>query len=142
MIRPTLLLLDDIRLSINFYQLEQCVKLIIGRPLPFLALQLFAGRWPWDEEPDNIWIDSFVQEGFGGRGDLATILTPEGAQRLIDVHFEEPFDVPSSSFYKLSRLGERKTGFYSVRENLARESLYDWSSDRETPEDYLDWYNS
>ena len=78
-IAPTLFLFDDMRLNYNFRMLEHMVQMVLERPGPFHALQLHCYSWPWDPEPENYWLDGFVQEGFGGRGDYGLVLTPEGA---------------------------------------------------------------
>ena len=145
-IAPTLFLFDDMRLKYNFYMMEHMVQMVMERPGPFHALQLHCYSWPWDPEPENYWLDGFVQEGFGGRGDYGLVLTPEGARRLLDFHFEDPFDTVNNDLAILSRPGERKTGFYSVRENIVDESEWGFENDRE-PEseqiqyDWTEWFN-
>ena len=126
-----LFMYDDMRLKYNFHRLEQVVQMVLERPGPFYALQLHCYSWPWDPEPENYWLDGFLQEGFGGRGDYGLVLSPEGAKRLLDFHFQNPFDTVNNDLAILSKPGERKTGFYSVRNNLVDASNYNFSNDRE-----------
>lgn len=140
-IAPTLFLFDDMRLNYNFYMLECVIQMVMERPGPFHALQLHCYRWPWDPEQENYWMDGFLQEGFGGRGDYGLVLTPEGAQRLLDFHFEEPFDTVNNDLAILSKPGERNIGFYSVRQNIVDVSEWDFENDREPSDEKItyDW---
>ena len=145
--RPVLFLYDDMRLHYNFYMLEHVVNFLMKRPGPFHGLQLHCYSWPWDPEPENYWLDGFIQEGFGGRGDYGLILTPEGAQKLLDFHFEEPFDTVNTDLAILSKPPQRQTGFYSIRQNLVDTSTWDFENDREPAHekfvyDWTDWFNT
>ena len=128
---PYLFLVDDMRLLINFRQLEFVVELAMQLPGPFYALQLYSYSWPWDIEPMTLGIDGFLQEGFGGRGDYGIVLTPEGANIFLDEHFKEPYDTLGTDFLKLSRPGMRRTGFYSCRTRLVDTSSWGFEDDRE-----------
>ena len=144
--RPILFLFDDMRLEYLFFTLQDVVKFLMERPSPFYALQLFCYSWPWDPEPDNYWLDGFVQEGFGGRGDYGLVLMPEGARRLLELHFEEPFDSVNNDLAILSRPGTRKTGFYSVRKSIVNTTTWDFPDDREPVSekpvyDWSEWFD-
>ena len=128
---PYLFLVDDMRLLINFRQLEFVVDMAMQLPGPFYAMQLYSYRWPWDSEPITLGIDGFLQEGFGGRGDYGIVLTPTGAQILLEEHFKEPYDTLGTDFLKLSRPGTRRTGFYSCRKRLVDTSSWEFGNDRE-----------
>ena len=56
---------------------------------------------------------------------------PEGAQRLLDFHFEDPFDSLNNDLAILSKPGERNTGFYSGRKNIVDTTMWDYPDDRE-----------
>ena len=129
--RLVLFLYDDMRLKYDFYNLELVMQMLMERPVPFYALQLYCYSWPWDPEPENYWLDGFIQEGFGGRGDYGLVLSPDGAQRLLNFHFEDPFDTVNNDLAILSRFSERKIGFYSVRQNIVEVSPWYFENDRE-----------
>ena len=129
---PYLFLVDDMRLKICFRQLEFVVDLAMQLPGPFYALQLYSYRWPWDIEPMVLGIDGFLQEGFGGRGDYGIVMTPRGAEILLDEHFREPYDTLGTDLLKLSRLNERGCGFYSCRTRLVDTSSWEFGNDRES----------
>ena len=129
---PYLFLVDDMRLLINFHQLEFVVDMAMQLPGPFYVMQLYSYRWPWDIEPMTLGIDGFLQEGFGGRGDYGIVLTPTGAQILLEEHFKEPYDTLGTDFLKLSRPGTRRTGFYSCRKRLVDTSSWEFGNDRES----------
>ena len=129
---PYLFLVDDMRLQINFHQLEFVADLAMQLPGPFYVMQLYSYRWPWDIEPMTLGIDGFLQEGFGGRGDYGIVLTPEGAKILLEEHFKEPYDTLGTDFLKLSQPGTRRTGFYSCRKRLVDTSSWEFGNDRES----------
>ena len=129
---PYLFLVDDMRLKISFPHLEFVVDMAMQLPGPFYAMQLYSYRWPWDIEPMTLSIDGFLQEGFGGRGDYGIVLTPTGAKMLLEEHFKEPYDTLGTDFLKLSRLGTRRTGFYSCKKRLVDTSSWEFGNDRES----------
>ena len=96
---PTLLLIDDMRLLINFCHLEFVVEQAMELPGPFHALQLYSYQLPWDSIPQTPSVDGFLQEGVGGRGDYGTVLMVSGAEMLLEAHFSEPYDTPSYQRY-------------------------------------------
>lgn len=129
-VQPYLLLIDDMRLLVDFRQLGFVTDMAMRLPAPFQVLQLFSYRWPWDTEPMTLGIDGFLQDGFGGRGDYGTVITPTGAERLLEEHFKDPYDTLSTDFLKIARYGQIGHGFYSCRSNLVETSFWDFGNDR------------
>ena len=127
----SLILLDDRMLTIRFMELCGIVHQIIRQDLAFHALQLQAECFDssitletHDDtligetriiEPDNMRIG----EGFGGNGDYATVVSPEGAQRLLDIMAERPFITPERMFYEQSKPYD-KSGFYHHQDGVVQ----------------------
>ena len=127
---PYLLLIDDMRLLVDFPQIGFITGMAMRLPPKFQALQLFSYLWPWDVPPVVLGIDGFLHDGFGGRGDYGTVITPTGAERLLVEHFKEPYDTLSSDFLKIARYGEIGSGFYGCRSKLVETSSWDFGNDR------------
>ena len=80
-----LILLDDRRLLIEWTELCRHVRELIENHQPFHVLQL-GSRCSGDQMPPtlNEPTDRLINKGIEGPGDYGTIVSPAGAQRILD----------------------------------------------------------
>ena len=131
----SLIMLDDRALTISFFELCGLVWWLCQKEQPFHALQLqsLLFNFGTPDEPIAYMPDcghdfAFINEGFRGNGDYATVFSPAGARRFLDVIAERPFCGPERLFYEQSKPHD-KTGFYNHAQGVVRDCGFIFGSD-------------
>ena len=133
---PTLVLIDDWAMDIEFSVIKDHVSILSKMEMPFCMLQYVHSTSESNEKQskrDNKrTIIPTIQHGIAGTGDPAMLITPLGARRLIDYADKHPQHCPEMLMWYFSRNGDN-SGCYSAIENMSHnitEGAYNLFQDR------------
>ena len=124
-----LVLLDDRYLKIKWDHLCGCVKFLLNNYASSDVLQL--GWWLGvneDIEPDII-EETMIARGVRTNGDYGTVLSPNGAKRLLKAIEDKPWVGTERTFYNWSRLKTGTEGLFHMVYPVCEVELYRWKSD-------------
>ena len=125
---PSLLILDDRMLKLEWDTLTDCVNFLYRTYPPFKVLQLgWTPLWKGGRtriEP----LSGFVARGFRANGDYATVLSPEGAKWLLD-RISVDGKSPEPLFFEMSQGGGPIDGCFHMIENQVDPVRVDWGGD-------------
>ena len=126
----SLMILSDMLLQCPFPALDRCVHDIVDKRV-FHALQLL--KIPDGGQFDSSWsgfqrrCDLEVVDGFQVNSDYATVVSPDGANRLLDEISQQPWSGFAKLFELLS-VPDDKSGFFSTVEPVVVELAHDMVS--------------
>ena len=124
-----LVLLDDRYLKIKWHHLCGFVGFLLDKYTSFDILQL--GWWlgvDEDIEPDII-KGTMIARGVRTNGDFGTVLSPNGAKRLLKAIEDKPWVGTERIFYNWSRLKTGTEGLFHMVYPVCEGGLYRWKSD-------------
>ena len=122
-----LVLLDDRYLQIKWHHLCNSVGFLQRKHAPFDVMQL--GWWLGvneDIEPDII-EGTMIARGVRTNGDYGTVLSPNGAKRLLKAIEDKPWVGTERTFYHWSKLTDTEGLFHIIFE-ACKGGLYPWKS--------------
>ena len=139
--RVALYMLDDYVLKIQFEYLRHVVNHLETNYPPFYLLQLGWWTSPSHEEwmmshglvnrpyADEDIINGFIARGIGGCGDWVTVMSPKGAEILLDNIVNPSGSPPEYFFGTLSRPDRDKTGLFHFIKPIVDGVPVNWKED-------------
>ena len=116
--RVTLFLIDDFMLTMRWPRLQGIVELLINsHDMKCLALgtrEICDKENNGQREPRLLRADSIISRGILGEGEYGLVLTPDGAQTLLDAMASIPYP---GSYERLMALLPDMPGFFSLVED-------------------------
>ena len=133
-----LLLIDDFILELG-WDWNRLLKLIYecrfyeSEHGKFRILQLYSWKDGSIVRPACEIGTSMLRRGLGGYADFGTILTPAGAQLLLDEHFSKSYFYPDGIFGSIAKSGltdgSRFEGLWHTIDSVVRGGYSKWKSD-------------
>ena len=134
----TLLLIDDF-FPIQGWTFRRLCKLIEEASGEreshgeFRGLQLCHSNKAQERRSPYLPHTSMLAKGFAGRADFATVLTGAGADMMLKVHSEPPFDFPDWNFQEVARRGivdpYYSEGLWHTLDAVVHLGFFGWESD-------------